>query len=81
MKLSLANLWTTAAYREALRTRAPELDLDHLYLGLLAFGGSAARVLGHHGITLRSARQRVADAAASDLARLGIDASDVPASP
>jgi len=66
-----------AAWREAARLRHPEIDLDHLYLGLLAQGGPAAQLLGGHGITLASARQAVRDLTAEELASLGIDAQAV----
>ncbi|MBB1495657.1 hypothetical protein J4N02_00035 [Propioniciclava sp. MC1595] len=59
MTLNLANLWTTAAHREALRLRATRIDRAHLYLGLLQTGGDAARLLGTHGISLDSARTHV----------------------
>lgn len=77
MGLKLVNLWMTAAWREAQRAGAPETDIDHLYLGLIAIGGSAARLLGRHGISLESARRRVAESQDADLASLGIDASGV----
>lgn len=74
--MGIHHLWTwqNAAWREAARLRHPEIDLDHLYLGLLAQGGTAARLLGSHGITLASAREAVRDSTAAELARLGIDA-------
>lgn len=78
MNVRLSSLWTTAAWREAARVRAGEVDLEHLYLGLLAVGGSAARLLGRHGITLASARQRVREVQAADLATLGVDIADLP---
>lgn len=58
----LLTLWTTAAWRESTRVGAETVDLAHLYLGLIAIGGSAARLLGRHGITLASARARVHEA-------------------
>ncbi len=74
--MSIHHLWTwqNAAWREAARLRHPEIDLDHLYLGLLAQGGAAAQLLGRHGITLTSAREAVRDLTAAELASLGIDA-------
>ncbi len=77
--MSIHHLWTwqMAAWREAARLSHPEIDLDHLYLGLLAQGGSAAQLLGGHGITLASARQAVGDLTVDELARLGIDAQAV----
>ena len=78
MNIKLSSLLTTASWREAARLRAAEVDLEHLYLGLIAVGGSAARLLGRHGITLASARQRVREALALDLATLGVDVADLP---
>lgn len=78
MTLKLTTLWGNASWREAARVRAAEVDLDHLYLGLLAIGGSAAQLLGRRGITLTSARRRAREAMQEDLARLGLtDADDV----
>ncbi len=59
MSLKLVALWSQASWREAARVRSGEIDLEHLYLGLIALGGSAARLLGRHGICLASARRRV----------------------
>ncbi len=74
--MGIHHLWTwqNAAWREAARLRHPEIDFDHLYLGLLAQGGAAAELLGRHGITLASAREAVRDLTAAELASLGIDA-------
>ena len=72
MSLTLTALWAHAAWREAARVRATEVDLDHLYLGLLSIGGSAGRVLGRHGISLSSARARAREAMDADLASLGL---------
>lgn len=77
MSIPLSSLWTTAAWREAARVRAAEVDLEHLYLGLIALGGSAAQLLGSHGITLASARHRVRDAHA-DRPVPGVDPADLP---
>lgn len=73
--MSIHDLWTwqNASWREAARLRHPEIDLDHLYLGLIAQGGNAAQVLGAHGLTLTSAREAVRDLSADELAGLGID--------
>lgn len=73
--MSIHHLWTwqMAAWREAARLRHPEIDLDHLYLGLLAQGGPAAQLLGGHGITLASARHAVRELTVEELAGLGID--------
>ncbi len=59
MSLKLIALWSQASWREAARDRSGEIDLDHLYLGLITLGGSAAQLLGRHGISLASARRRV----------------------
>lgn len=77
-RIQLSNLWTTAAWREAARVRAPEVDVEHLYLGLITLGGAAARLLGRHGITLASARRRVREALTADLATIGVDIADLP---
>ncbi|MFT4295091.1 MAG: Clp protease N-terminal domain-containing protein [Micropruina sp.] len=82
MSTLLTSRWTGAAHLEAARTRTAEIDVDHLYLGLLAVGGKAARVLGRHGVSLTSARQRVQESLADDLSALGLDgAADVLPSP
>lgn len=73
MNITLALLWANASWREAARVGVREVDTEHLYLGLLALGGAAARLLGSHGVTLASARERVRDAQAADLRSLGID--------
>ncbi|MFT3875928.1 MAG: Clp protease N-terminal domain-containing protein [Propioniciclava sp.] len=61
MSVKLPALWSHASSREAARLGCAEIDLPHLYLGLFLLGGSAARLLGRHGITLASARRRVRD--------------------
>lgn len=73
MNLTLPLLWANASWREAARDGVPEVDTDHLYLGLIALGGAAARLLGHHGVTLTSARERVREGRAADVRALGID--------
>lgn len=73
MNITLPLLWANAAWREAARVGVREVDTDHLYLGLIALGGAAARLLGSHGITLSSARHRVRETQADDLRALGID--------
>lgn len=55
MKPHLANALLSAARRETV----DELDAQHLFLGLIAIGGGAARMLGEHGVTLGSARALV----------------------
>lgn len=75
MSMLLTSRWTGAAHLEAARTRTTEIDVDHLYLGLLAVGGQAARILGRHGVSLTSARRRVREALIDDLATLGLQAT------
>lgn len=76
MTLKLITLWGNAATREAARVGAAEVDLDHLYLGLVALGGAAARLLGRHGISLASARRDVRAALADDLSTFGVTNAD-----
>lgn len=76
MSMLLVSRWTGAAHLEAARTRTTEIDVDHLYLGLLAIGGQAARILGRHGVSLASARHRVRESLTDDLNALGLDAAD-----
>ncbi|MGJ3507856.1 hypothetical protein [Enemella sp. A6] len=59
MNFTLTSAWTAASGYEAARLRVDEADLEHLYLGLLTIGGSAARLLGTRGVTLASARTHV----------------------
>ena len=75
MSMLLVSRWTGAAHLEAARTRTTEIDVDHLYLGLLAVGGQAARILGRHGVSLTSARRRVRESLTDDLSALGLDAA------
>lgn len=75
-RIQLSALWTTAAWREAARLRASEVDVEHLYLGLIGVGGAAAALLGRHGVSLASARQRVRESMAVD--QPGIDPADLP---
>ncbi len=76
MTMLLTSRWAGAAQLEAARTRAAEIDIDHLYLGLLAVGGQAARILGRHGVSLTTARRRVRELLASDLDTLGLAAAE-----
>ncbi|PHP52140.1 SRPBCC family protein [Actinomyces ruminis] len=68
----------TCSWYEAGRLRHPEVDLDHLLLGLLAEGGAAAALLGSHGVTLADARGAIRDVADTDLAAIGVDVSAMP---
>ena len=47
--------------RVAARVGVREVDTEHLYLGLLALGGAAARLLGSHGVTLAAHAIRSGD--------------------
>ena len=76
MTMLLTSRWAGAAQLEAARTRVSEIDIDHLYLGLLAVGGQAARILGRHGVSLSTARRRVRESLASDLDALGLAAAE-----
>lgn len=66
---------TNAAWREAIRIRHPEVDLDHYLLALIAAGGPAAELLGRHGVTLAGARRAALGARRESVASLGIDPS------
>lgn len=79
---SRTHLWSWISYarHEAGRLQHPEIDIDHLLLGLLAQGGEAAALLGTHGVTLANARRAMYEVSAADLATLGIDATAIPAS-
>lgn len=68
---------TNAAWREAVRLRHPEADVDHHLLGLLAAGGPAAELLGTRGVTLADARRAAFAQRRAGLAPLGLDASAV----
>lgn len=78
MKFTLHQSWLSASWREADSLCLDVVDLDHLYLGLLGVGGVAARLLGAHGITLASARERVRESITDDLASLGITEQTLP---
>lgn len=71
--------WLSCSWHEACRLRHPEVDLDHLLLGLLAEGGAAAALLGAHGVTLADARRAMQELCEDDLAAVGIDTSAMPA--
>jgi hypothetical protein len=59
MRIHPGMVWVRASVQEARRAGAEAVDVDHLLLGLLAVGGTAARVLGRRGITLDGMRRRV----------------------
>ena len=68
--------WLEATHAEAARLRHREVEPEHMLLGLLAQGGTAAAVLAGHGVTLAGARAAVDDMAHADLARVGINLPD-----
>lgn len=74
--LTLSN----AAALECARAHHETVDVDHLYLGLLASGGGAARVLGANGITLPSARTASRAVRRADAGYSALDAQGDPAS-
>lgn len=83
-----------AARVEAARLGHPEVDVEHLLLGLLVTAGPAMQQLAAAGVTLASARAALADQQQHDLAgpdldtaapnavprRYGADASSIPLS-
>ena len=68
--------WLEAMHAEAARLRHREVEPEHMLLGLLAQGGTAAAVLAAHGVTLSRARAAVDDMTHADLARVGISLPD-----
>lgn len=64
---------TAAALEEAAREGAPELDTEHLLLGLLVTGGPSAVLLTDAGVDLNSLRRAVHEVRGQELARLGWD--------
>lgn len=68
--------WLEAMRTEAARLRHREVEPEHMLLGLLAQGGTAAAVLAGHGVTLAGARAAVDDMTHADLARVGINLPD-----
>lgn len=69
-----------AAALECARAHHETVDVHHLYLGLLASGGAAARVLGAHGITLPSARTASRAVRRADAGSVALDAQGDPES-
>ena len=61
----------SAAAVEAAALGHPEIDVDHLLLGLLVAGGPSARVLAAHGVGAAALRRAVADLQEQDLLGLG----------
>ena len=68
--------WLEAMHAEAARLRHQEVEPEHMLLGLLAQGGTAAAVLAAQGVTLPRARAAIDEMADTDLARVGISLSD-----
>ena len=68
--------WLEAMHAEAVRLRHREVEPEHMLLGLLAQGGTAAAVLAAQGVTLTRARAAVDEMANADLARVGISLPD-----
>jgi hypothetical protein len=71
---------TSAALEEAARAGDPELDLEHLLLGLLVTGGPSAALLTTAGVDLPRLRQAVAEVQQQELTHLGLQVP-VPAVP
>lgn len=68
--------WLSAMHAEAARLHQREIEPEHMLLGLLAQGGTAAAVLAAQGVTLTRARAAIEEMADTDLARVGIILSD-----
>lgn len=69
----------SAAAVEAVALRHPEVDVEHLLLGLLATGGPSSRVLTEAGADLAAVRRGVREVQRLQLADLGIAAVPPPA--
>ena len=68
--------WLEAMHAEAARLRHQEVEPEHMLLGLLAQGGTAAAVLAARGVTLTRARAAIEEMADTDFARVGISLPD-----
>ena len=68
--------WLEATHAEAARLHHREIEPEHMLLGLLAQGGTAAAVLAAQGVTLTRARAAIEEMADADLARVGVSLSD-----
>ena len=68
--------WLEAMHAEAARLRHREVEPEHMLLGLLALGGTAAAVLAAQGVTLARARAAIKEMADTDFARVGISLPD-----
>ncbi|UBH25493.1 hypothetical protein KW076_04705 [Micrococcus porci] len=74
----------SGAWREALRVSAPRVEPEHLFLGVLASGGPAARVSARQGLSLTAARRGAAVRANRQLRAVGEDvarAGRIPRTP
>jgi hypothetical protein len=71
---------TSAALEEAARAGDPELDLEHLLLGLLVTGGPSAVLLTTAGVDLPRLRRAMVEVRQQELAQLGLQVP-VPAAP
>ena len=67
--------WLEAMRAEAARLHHREVEPEHMLLGLLAQGGTAAAVLAAQGVTLTRARAAIEEMADADLARVGVSLS------
>ena len=63
-----------AAAAEALALGHPEVDVEHLLLGLLVVGGPSARALTDAGADLHGVRRAMAEVTEHDLSTLGVTA-------
>lgn len=61
-----------AIFREAARARHPEMDVEHVFLGLLAHDPQVAAGCARRGVTLTAVREAMVAVADQDLSRLGI---------
>ena len=68
--------WLSAMHAEAARLHHREIEPEHMLLGLLAQGGTAAAVLAAQGVTLTRARAAIKEMADTELARVGISLPD-----
>lgn len=71
---------TSAALEEAARAGDPELDLEHLLLGLLVTGGPSAALLTSAGVDLPGLRRAVVEVRQRELVHLDLQVP-VPAVP
>lgn len=71
---AISQVLSITAMEEASRFSQRTADLDHLFLALVLSEQTAGKLLRDMGITLKSARQAVADMHSSQLASLGIHA-------